>query len=91
MGSVAEDSKKGGASYQIQHEKKDGIQQWKRKSKEEERKSRRGWRKEGEGGQECQDLLDLPEQPASRAADDGGLLLGPSQLPGSLHLVNHPP
>ena len=93
MGSVAEDSEKDSASYLIKHEKKDGIQQWKRRFKEEERKSRRWWRKEGKrgNGQECQDLLDLPEQPASRAADDGGLLPGPLQLPGSLHLVNHPP
>ena len=81
MGSVAEDSKKGGASYQIQHEKKDGIQQWKRRFKEEERKSRRGCGKEGEGGQGCQDLLDLPEQPASGAADDGGQGLTSTRYP----------
>ena len=81
MDSVAEDSEKDGASYRSKHEKKEGIQQWKRKSKEEERKSRRGCGKEGEEGQECHDLLDLPEQPASGAADDGGQGLTSTRYP----------
>ena len=42
MDSAAKDLEKDGASYLIKHEKKDGIQQWKRKSKEEKRKSRGG-------------------------------------------------
>ena len=42
MDSAAKDLEKDGASYRIKREKIDGIQQWKRKSKEEKRKSRGG-------------------------------------------------